>query len=313
MNEVLAPAEVQEHAKGRSRRRSFVVALALALVTFGAVAIQAPQPVAAAAFTVSPTVGQDIANKALSVVGQHCSYFRGSCVAATNWCATFAQWIWIKTDPGTIQYMPTDTYAHSFVMTTDYGRYGTVSTTPHKGDAVVFTDTPYKTGTAPESAVKHVAIVVDLTSTTVTSVGGNEGGTDGLTSTVRKSTYGSAPGSYFGPSRYVYRYITPIVKTSGSISPASQTVSAGRAASWTVSWSGGSGNYTLSFNNGDGYTYGWSTSAAGSTTFSTVMSGYPCLGEAYPSYTQTFKIVDAKSGETKSFTSTTRVSPGQMC
>jgi hypothetical protein len=98
-----------------------------------------------------------------------------------------------------------------------------------------------------------------------------------------------------------------------TLTPSSQWVVAGNAAAWTVSWSGGSGSYSLSFSNGDNFSTSWTATAAGSTSFSKVMSAYPCSGDSATS-TQTFIVTDSKYTPHKvTVTSTTRVNPGKLC
>jgi hypothetical protein len=286
------------------------------------VATCAPGTAAAAGVPVSATIGQKIGTLAASEYGKHCSDFRTGCVGpsssnswGTAWCSTFAQWVWIHAD-STIEFQPITTDAGSFALSGygnsyGYGRiYGTASMTPAVGDAVVFTSVKND-----GSKIVHVRIVTSVAGGTVTAYGGDEGGTSGLTATVGKDTWSaSAAQGTLVKGQYLYEYIAPVTKVAVAISPSSQSVIAGNTAKWTVSWSGGSGSYSLAFSNGDLLSSSWSATAAGSTSFSDVFSVYPCPGDPTVTITQTFTVTDSKYPSDKAtVTSTTRVNPGRLC
>ncbi|MFI1975202.1 FG-GAP-like repeat-containing protein [Streptomyces wedmorensis] len=102
------------------------------------------------------------------------------------WCADFVGWVWSKYNVKG-QSMLTDA-ASSFYR---YGQeYGTLSSTPHVGDAVVY---GYSNGWA-----QHVAIVTGVSNGVVTITGGNQGHSthpEGIVSTNSTTSYrvGQAP------------------------------------------------------------------------------------------------------------------------
>ncbi|MGW6576990.1 CHAP domain-containing protein [Streptomyces sp. NPDC054945] len=123
-----------------------------------------------------------------------------SCTGGTTrthaWCADFAGWVWARngvTGLGTL-----DDRAASFM---DYGKkYGTLSNTPHVGDAVVYN---YNGG----SYADHVAVVTGVSGDTVTITGGNQGGYPGHVSTnsttkwrVGQSPWGQSISGYISPA-----------------------------------------------------------------------------------------------------------------
>lgn len=111
-----------------------------------------------------------------------------SCTGGTTrthaWCADFAGWVWARngvTGLGTL-----DDRAASFM---DYGKkYGTLSQTPHVGDAVVYNYNG-------SDYADHVALVTGVNGDTVTITGGNQGGFPGHVSTNSTTSWrvGQAP------------------------------------------------------------------------------------------------------------------------
>ncbi|MFF5802646.1 CHAP domain-containing protein [Streptomyces sp. NPDC012746] len=109
---------------------------------------------------------------------------RGGTTRTHAWCADFAGWVWARngvTGLGTL-----DDRAASFM---DYGKkYGTLSNTPHVGDAVVYNYNG-------SDYADHVAVVTGVSGNTVTITGGNQGGYPGHVSTysTTKWSVGSSP------------------------------------------------------------------------------------------------------------------------
>ncbi|MEV6208685.1 CHAP domain-containing protein [Kitasatospora sp. NPDC051914] len=111
-----------------------------------------------------------------------------SCTGGTTrthaWCADFAGWVWARngvTGLGTL-----DDRAASFM---DYGKkYGTLSQTPHVGDAVVYNYNG-------SDYADHVALVTGVSGDRVTITGGNQGGYPGHVSTNSTTSWrvGQAP------------------------------------------------------------------------------------------------------------------------
>ncbi|WKU46637.1 FG-GAP-like repeat-containing protein [Streptomyces sp. VNUA116] len=93
------------------------------------------------------------------------------------WCADFVGWVWAKANiRGTS--MLTDGAASFY----EYGqKYGTLSSTPHVGDAIVYN---YRNGYA-----DHVAMVTDVSDGEVTITGGNQGGYPGRVSRATTTRY----------------------------------------------------------------------------------------------------------------------------
>jgi hypothetical protein len=160
------------------------------------------------------------ANSAVSVPGKRCQdplFGEDLCAQSNNheWCATFADWVWVNADPGIWTGYPITPAASSFWT---YGHYhSSFTSTPLLGDAVVFTDS-YDGGV---NHIAHVAIIVAVNgsypSYTVTSVGGNEGNPyDPYSSFVQSDTFTwtvSSPYPYVAKvGLYVYSFISPVQK-----------------------------------------------------------------------------------------------------
>lgn len=117
-------------------------------------------------------------------------------VTAHAWCADFAGWVWSRN--GVTGLSTLDDRAASFM---DYGKkYGTLSSTPHVGDAVVYN---YNGG----SYADHVALVTGISGNTVTITGGNQGKRPGYVSTnptanwhVGDSPWGQKISGYVSPA-----------------------------------------------------------------------------------------------------------------
>ncbi|MFD5421434.1 CHAP domain-containing protein [Streptomyces sp. NPDC127069] len=112
------------------------------------------------------------------------------------WCADFAGWVWARN--GVTGLSALDDMADSFY---DYGvKYGTLSSTPHVGDAVVYNH-------GGSYADDHVAIVTGISGNWVTITGGNQGGAPGHVSThstdawqVGSSPWGQRISGYISPA-----------------------------------------------------------------------------------------------------------------
>ncbi|MFJ9697179.1 CHAP domain-containing protein [Kitasatospora sp. NPDC101183] len=122
------------------------------------------------------------------------------------WCADFAGWAWAQ--GGGVQHLADlSDGAASFY---DYGvRYGTLSSTPHVGDAVVY---DYSSD---RDWASHVAIVTAVGNGSITVIGGNEGHSrypQGIVQQESTSNYsvGSAPWG-----QRISGYISPVVTSSG--------------------------------------------------------------------------------------------------
>ncbi|MGW1773155.1 CHAP domain-containing protein [Streptomyces sp. NPDC002104] len=97
---------------------------------------------------------------------------------AHAWCADFAGWVWARNG---VTGLSTLTDAAASFMA--YGKkYGTLSDTPHVGDAVVY---DYNGSNFAE----HVALVTGVSGNTVTITGGNQGGGAGHVSTASTSKW----------------------------------------------------------------------------------------------------------------------------
>ncbi|MFE2146787.1 CHAP domain-containing protein [Streptomyces sp. NPDC059456] len=120
----------------------------------------------------------------------------GGTTTAHAWCADFAGWVWARN--GVTGLSTLDDRAASFM---DYGKkYGTLSNTPHVGDAVVFNYNG-------SDYADHVALVTGLSGGTITITGGNQGGRPGHVSTNNATSFsvGSAP---WGGQR-ISGYVSP--------------------------------------------------------------------------------------------------------
>ncbi|MFJ1708595.1 CHAP domain-containing protein [Kitasatospora sp. NPDC088346] len=111
-----------------------------------------------------------------------------SCSGGTSrthaWCADFAGWVWARN--GVTGLATLDDRAASFM---DYGKkFGTLSQTPHVGDAVVYNYNG-------SDYADHVALVTAVNGNSVTITGGNQGGAPGhvTTNTTDKWRVGQAP------------------------------------------------------------------------------------------------------------------------
>lgn len=122
-------------------------------------------------------------------------------VTAHAWCADFAGWVWSRN--GVTGLASLDDRAASFM---DYGKkYGTVSSTPHVGDAVVYNYNG-------SSYADHVALVTGISGSTVTITGGNQGGRPGHVSTYSTTSW------HVGDSPWGQR-ISGYVSPAGSSTP----------------------------------------------------------------------------------------------
>ncbi|MFB8305245.1 CHAP domain-containing protein [Kitasatospora purpeofusca] len=198
------------------------------------------------------TLGQQIAATALAEDGNgacaHGGYDGGpgqssSCSGGQRthaWCADFAGWVWAQngvTGLGTL-----DDLAASFY---EYGlKYGTVSSTPHVGDAVVYN---YGGSTADD----HVAIVTGISGNTVTITGGNQGSYPGKVSTHSTTSWGVGSAPFGKP---ISGYISPVTGTGAG----TQTPPATPAASPVVHLHALSSDQRIYGNNGNYSTGGWS-------------------------------------------------------
>lgn len=117
-------------------------------------------------------------------------------VTAHAWCADFAGWVWSRN--GVTGLATLDDRAASFM---DYGKkYGTISSTPHVGDAVVYNYNG-------SNYADHVALVTAISGNTVTITGGNQGSRPGHVSTypttkwrVGESPFGQKISGYVSPA-----------------------------------------------------------------------------------------------------------------
>ena len=128
-----------------------------------------------------------------------------------EWCAEFARWVWVHAGVPDVDGL--DSYAQSFK---NYGlargRYHSRGSgyTPQLGDAIVF---DWDHSSSDEHPIDHVAIVIGVSSTTVDTVGGNQGNSDNRLSSVRASQYSRSNGDIDG-------YVEPV----GANSHRSKTV-----------------------------------------------------------------------------------------
>lgn len=178
--------------KTQHRRRLYVVlttAIAMVALMF------------TASGTASAATGADVAAKAKSELGGHCSQYY-NCLDPNAWCADFARWVWAQVGLDTDGL---DGAARSFYK---YGQaHGTLSQTPQVGDAVVFN---YNSST---NWADHVALVtsVNAANNTITSVGGNEGDSPGIVAS--DGPYDSRVGTT-GFGMTLSGYIAPLGLTS---------------------------------------------------------------------------------------------------
>ncbi|MCX5198628.1 CHAP domain-containing protein [Streptomyces sp. NBC_00249] len=125
---------------------------------------------------------------------QHSSCSGGR--TAHAWCADFAGWVWARNGVKNL-----DDLTDAALSFYEYGdKHGTLSNTPHVGDAVVF-------NYGGSYADDHVALVTGFDGTTVTFTGGNQGGGAGIVSTnnTRNWRVGQIP---WGSQR-ISGYISP--------------------------------------------------------------------------------------------------------
>jgi CHAP domain/FG-GAP-like repeat len=153
----------------RLRRTLLVIPMILA-------ATSVPLMNASAAYA---DVGQDIAATATSQLNprHYCGSYPSGC--STHWCAIFATWVWNQ--HGIEATGELDWGAISFYR---YGvNHGTLSQTPHVGDAAVFAwDSDWTARGGPGTWATHVAIVTQVSGNAIRTVGGNEGWDQGATS-----------------------------------------------------------------------------------------------------------------------------------
>ena len=116
----------------------------------------------------------------------------GSLAQPTEWCADFAGWAWAQGSASHLDFL--DGGAASFY---DYGtEYGTLSSTPAPGDAVVFS---YNSSS---DYAAHVEIVTSVSGGTITAIGGNENDEveqDTFADSVGTSTYNGTISGYVAP------------------------------------------------------------------------------------------------------------------
>ena len=113
-------------------------------------------------------------------------------VDGQEWCADFAGWAWAQggaSDLGVLSDAAASFY--------DYGtRYGTLSSTPAPGDAVVFSYS------ASQDWAAHVEIVTSVSGGSITAIGGNENNEveqDSFGDAVGTSTYNGTISGYIAP------------------------------------------------------------------------------------------------------------------
>jgi hypothetical protein len=178
------------------RRRQGRTVLVAALAVVSAFTLMAPTATAA-------TTRQQIVDKATGELGgTACNPgYYNSCGMA--WCAEFARWVWAKAGVSDVNGL--DGWAQSFkTYGTKRGLYHSRSSgyKPQPGDAIVF-DWNHDSGDA--HPIDHVAIVTSATSTTVNTIGGNQGNP----SKVSRSSYQRSNGDIDG-------YISPAGVGSGT-------------------------------------------------------------------------------------------------
>ncbi|MCX4779162.1 CHAP domain-containing protein [Streptomyces sp. NBC_01264] len=128
---------------------------------------------------------------------------------AHAWCADFAGWVWARN--GVTGLATLTDGAASFMA---YGKkYGTITNTPHVGDAVVF---DYNGS----DWAAHVALVTGVSGDKVTITGGNQGGGAGHVSTA--SSYDAAVGERPWGGQKISGYVSPAGSSTPSLpNPAS--------------------------------------------------------------------------------------------
>ncbi|HEY8981882.1 MAG TPA: CHAP domain-containing protein [Streptomyces sp.] len=131
-------------------------------------------------------------------------YGQTSSANGQPWCADFAGWAWAQ--GGGVQHLSSlSDGAASFY---DYGvEYGTLSNTPHPGDAVVFS---YDSDS---DWAKHVEIVTAVSGSQITAIGGNEN------NEVEKDTFSNGA---VGTSTYngtISGYISPVMAAGTTAAP----------------------------------------------------------------------------------------------
>ncbi len=196
-------------ARRRRRLLTFIVAISTAfgLALPGASAAQAA------------TTG-DIANLALANIGKMAcstnslggSYYLSSCTGNGGqpefWCADFAKWVWLNEG---VEDTSTLTPAAASFYT--YGKtFGTFSTVPKIGDAVVFSND----GTV--SQIHHVALVTQVDSDgTIETASGDWNGQNGTEAQFASTShvvlnapaYSSSPGWSPSMGMYLIGYVAP--------------------------------------------------------------------------------------------------------
>jgi hypothetical protein len=183
---------------------------------------------------------RNIANTANAQIGKGCSSFPNAC--AWQWCSLFTKWVWSQN--GVPYTNEIDAYAASVWR---YGqKYGTLSTTkPHKGDIAVF----LSTGGDPGVWAEHVAIVTAVNGgDSITTVGGNEGGTSPTTSSVKSRTHSNwrAAGirGFVSPAG-MYQHLYGRYSEAQCISVGSGGVGSGQFFDYSCRYNGYYGNWEL--------------------------------------------------------------------
>lgn len=148
--------------------------------------------------------GSTIASIAEGQIGGTCGDYYG-CPDPGEWCSDFARWVWQQAGAYNAGLSAA---SGSFYV---YGlSQGTLSSTPHVGDAVIFDYGYQGYGTA-----SHVALVVsvDTSNHTIYSVGGNEGGGAGVVQ--KDGPYNWAIGTSLAGER-ISGYASPVGSSFGS-------------------------------------------------------------------------------------------------
>jgi hypothetical protein len=147
--------------------------------------------------TIADSTGDTIADIALAQIGGHCIQYNG-CPYPGEWCAVFGMWVWSQADQNIWRLTAG---AGSFYL---YGqRHGTLSNTPHDGDAIVL-------GYNGAGYAQHMAIVVEVNTSahTIRSVGGNERGGAGVVAEDGPYDWSVGYSSYWNMD--ISGYITPV-------------------------------------------------------------------------------------------------------
>lgn len=201
--ETAEPTERPRHDR-RTVRRSGAMVLAAAIAVLGMTSVLPPATAAASAQTRTQTLIHNLAwaqpvgthgctNGSSSYTFTQGSRTYYSCGSA--WCAIFAAWVWHHADP----YVYTDYLnwnASSFETYGSTSHFGTISSVPHMGDAVVFWSgpdpahaKPAMPANTPPNTIEHVGIVYSVNSNgTITTVEGN------ANDMVWHATYPQTPG-----------------------------------------------------------------------------------------------------------------------